>query len=99
MRFSVSAEGIAIKVPMENGNKHHSKALQRHSTGEAEKYYQKRRPVTGLNHIRLLHGNVPALASEIVMEFWKKEKVTVLPHLPYTLDLALCDFFMFLKLK
>ena len=49
MRFSFSAEGIAIKVPMENGNKHHSKALQRHSTGEPEKYYQNRRPVTGLN--------------------------------------------------
>ena len=31
-----SGEGVAIKVPMENGNKHHRKALQRHSTGEAE---------------------------------------------------------------
>ena len=81
--------------------KHHRKALQRHSTGEAEKYYQKRRPVTGFKLIRLLHCNVPALASEIVTAFWKKEKVTVtvLPHLPYSLDLALCDFFMFSKLK
>ena len=94
-----SGEGIAIKVPMENGNKHHRKALQRHSTGEAEKSYQKRRPVTGFKHIRVLHGNVPALASEIVTAFWKKEKVSVLPHLPYSLDLALCDFFMFPKLK
>ena len=94
-----SGEGVAIKVPMENGNKHHHKALQRHSTGEAEKYYQKRRPVTGLKHIRLLHGNVPALASEIVTAFWKKEKVSVLPYLPYSLDLALCDFFMISKLK
>ena len=77
-----SSEGVTIKVPMENCNKHHLKALQRHRTGEAEKYYQKRRPVTGFKHIRLLHGNVPALASEIVTAFWKKEKVTVLPHLP-----------------
>ena len=85
---------------MENGNKHLRKALQRHSTGEAEKYYQKRRPVTGFKHIRLLHGNVPALASEIVKAFWKKEKkISVLLHLPYSLDLALCDFFMFPKLK
>ena len=77
---------------MGNGKKHHRKALQRHSTGEAEKYYQKRRSVTEFKHIHLLHGNVPALASEIVTAFWKKEKVTVLPHLPYSLDLALCDF-------
>ena len=44
-----SGEGVAIKVSMKNGKKHHCKALQRHRTGEAEKYYQKRRPVTGLN--------------------------------------------------
>ena len=94
-----SGEGVAIKVPIENGNKHHRKALQRHSTGEAEKYYQKRRPVTGFKHIRLLQGNVPALASEIVSAFWTKEKVSVLPHLPYSLDLAVCDFLMFPKLK
>ena len=84
---------------MENGKKHHRKALQRHSAGEAERYYQKRRPVIGFKYIRLLHGNVPALASEIVTALWKKEKVTVLPHLPYSLDLAPCDVFMFPKLK
>ena len=94
-----SGEGVALKVAMENGNKHHRKALRRHSTGEAENYYQKRRPVTGFKHIRLPHGNVTALASEIVTAFWKKGKVSVLPHLPYSLDLALCDFFMFPKLK
>ena len=86
-------------MPTEKGKKLHRKALQRHSTGEAKNYYQKRRPVTGFKHIRLLHGNVPALASELVTAFWKKEKVYVLPHLPYSLDLALCDFFMFPKLK
>ena len=93
-----SGEGVAIKVPMENGKKHHRKALHRHSTGEAAKYYQKLRPLTGFKHIRLLHGNVPVHASEVVTAFWKKEKVTVLPHLTYSLDLALCDFFMFPKL-
>ena len=84
-----------MKVPMENDNKHHRKALQRHSARKAEKYYQKRRSVTGFKHICLLHGNAPAHASEIVTVFWKKEKVSVLPHLLYSLDLALCDFFMF----
>ena len=31
-----SGEGIAIKVLMENGKKHHPKALQRHSAGVAK---------------------------------------------------------------
>ena len=61
-----SGERVAIKVPMENGKKHHRIALQRHSSGEAEKYYQKQRPVTGFKHTRILHGNVPVLAPEIV---------------------------------
>ena len=69
-----------------------------YSTGEAKKY-QKLRAVTGFKHIRLLHGNGPAHASEIVTVLLKKEKVTVLPHLLYSLDLAPCDFFMFPKLK
>ena len=32
-----SGEGVAIKMPVENGNKHHRKVLQRHCTEEAEK--------------------------------------------------------------
>ena len=93
--YFFSGDGIAIKVSVEKGKKHHLKVLQRHSTGEAEKYYQKRSPVTGFKHIRLLHGNVPAHASKIVTAFLKKEQVTVLPHLPYSIDLVQCDFFMF----
>ena len=66
-----SGEGVAIKVHVEKGKKHHRKVLQRHSTGEAKKYYQKRRPVTGV-----IHGNVSAHTSLIVTAFLKKEKIT-----------------------
>ena len=90
-----SGERLAIKVPAEKGKKYHRKVLQRHSTVDAEKYYQKLRPVTGFKHISLLHDNVTAHTSAIVTAFLKKEKVTVLLHLPYSLDLALCDFFCF----
>ena len=90
-----SGEGVVIKVLMENGKnitvKHYKDILL-----EKPKHIIRN---TGFKHIRLLHGNVPALASEIVTAFWKKEKVTVLPHLPYSLDLVLCDFFIFPKLK
>ena len=95
-----SGEGVAIKVPVEKDKKTSSESTTKTKYWRSrKKYYQKRLPVTGFKHIRLLHGNVPAHASEIVTAFLKKEKVTVLPHLPYSLDLALCDFFMFPKLK
>ena len=93
-----SGDGVTIKVPLEKGKKYYRKVLQRHSAGEAKQIYQKRRPDTGFKHIRLLHGNVPAHASEIVTAFLKKEKVTVLHHLPYSIDLVQCDF-MFPTLK
>ena len=31
-----SSEGVVLKVPVEKGQKHHHKALQRHSTGDVE---------------------------------------------------------------
>ena len=65
---------------------------------EKPKNYQIPHPVSGFKHIRLLHANGPSHASEMVTVFLKKEKVTVLPHLPYSLDLAPRDFFMFPKL-
>ena len=74
-------------MPVEKGKKHHRKDIV------LEK--PKNKNVTGFKHIRLLHGNVHAHASETVTAFLKKEKVTVLPHLPYSIDLVQCDFFMF----
>jgi histone-lysine N-methyltransferase SETMAR len=41
----------------------------------------------------LLHDNAPALRSELV------QQVTVLPHPPYSPDLATCHFFLFPRLK
>ena len=57
-----------------------------------KKYYQKRRPAIGFKHVRLLHDNAPAHTSAIVTAFLKKEKVIVLPHPPYSPDLAPCDY-------
>ena len=93
-----SGEAVAIKLPVEKG-KTITRKYYKDTVLEKPKKYEKRRPVTGFKHIRLLHGNGPAHASEMVTVFLKKEKVTVLPHLPYSLDLAPCDFFMFPKLK
>ena len=78
--------GVAIKLPV----KTHLKKLK--------KYYQKRRPATGFNHVRLLHDNAHAHISAIVTAFLKKEKkaVSPSPHAPppppYFPHLASCDF-------
>lgn len=63
------------------------------------KKMRKLRPQTGLAYVNLLHDNAPAHKSSIVTDFLKSEKVNVLPHPPYSPDLAPCDFFLFPKLK
>ena len=93
-----SGEGVAIKVPVKKGKsitgKYYKVVLKK-----LKKYYQKRCPATGFKHVRLLHDNAPAHTFAIVTAFLKKEKVTVLPHPPYSPDLAPSDFFLFPKLK
>ena len=92
-----SGEGVTIKVPVEKGKNITGKYYKDIVLEKPKKYH--RRPVTGFKHIRLLNVNGPAHASKMVTVFLKRKQVTVLPHLPYSLDLAPCDFFMFLKLK
>ena len=84
-----SGEGVAI-----TGKYYKDVVLKKLKT-----YYRKRRPVTVFKHSHLLHANAPAHISAKVTAFLRKEKLTVLPHLPYSLDLAPCDVFMFRKLK
>ena len=94
-----SGEGVAIKMPVKKGKSITGKYYKDVVLKKLKKYYQKRRPATGFKHVRLLHDNAPAHTSAIVTAFLKKEKVTVLPHPPYSPDLAPCDFFLFPKLK
>ena len=90
-----SGEGVAIKVPVKKGKSITGKYYKDVVLKKLKKYYQKRRPATGFKHARLLHDNAPAHTAAIVTAFLKKEKVTVLPHPPYSPDLAPCDFFFF----
>jgi histone-lysine N-methyltransferase SETMAR len=47
----------------------------------------------------LLHNNTPAHCSVLVQKELAKQQVTILPHRPYSPDLAPCDFFSFPRLK
>ena len=94
-----SGEGVAIKVPVKKGKSITGKYYKDVVLKKLKRYYQKRRPATGFKHVGLLHDNAPTHTSAIVTAFLKKEKVTVLPHPPYSPDLAPCDFFLYPKLK
>lgn len=62
-------------------------------------YYQTRRSVSGFRHVHLLLYNASSHTSELVKQVLKSEKVTLLPHPPYSPDPAPCNFFPFSKTK
>ena len=47
----------------------------------------------------LHHDNAPAHTALSIREFLAKKSIPVLPHPPYSPDLAPCDFYLFPKLK
>ena len=62
-------------------------------------HFKRRRPKTGLKYLHLLHDNAPAHKARIVTKFLESEKMNVLPHPPFSPDLAPCDYFLFSTLK
>ena len=61
---------------------------------------RRKRPDQWHNNIWLLHhDNAPAHAALLTRRFLTDSNMTVVPHPPYSLDLAPSDFFLFPKLK
>jgi histone-lysine N-methyltransferase SETMAR len=48
---------------------------------------------------RLHYDNVPCYVALSIREFLAKHSIPVVPHPPYSPDLAPCDFFLFPRLK
>ena len=61
---------------------------------------RRKRPQKWQNQNLIIHHeNAPSHRSFKVSQFLAKNNMTVLPHPPYSPDLAHCDFFLFPKLK
>lgn len=54
----------------------------------------KERPKTGPKGLKLLHDNARPHAKEEVIDYIKAEKLQIMPHPPYSPDLAPCDFWL-----
>ena len=66
--------------------------FQPDSKAQLVDFYQKRRPLTGVRGIKLLHDNAPAHKSAMVQEYLKESGLNVLDHSSYSPDLSPCDF-------
>ena len=60
---------------------------------------RKKHPKRGMKKILLHHDNAPSHTAAFTKFFLQKKNLQLLPHPPYSPDLAPCDFFLFPKLK
>ena len=61
---------------------------------------RRKRPELWENQTWMLHhDNAPAHASPLIRSYLAKHQACVVPHPPYSADLAPADFFLFPKLK
>lgn len=60
---------------------------------------KEQRPQAQERNMFLHHDNAPAHRANVTRNFLASTKLTLLPHPPYSPDLAPCDFFLFPKIK
>ena len=85
-----SGEGVALKVQVEK-DKSITRKYYKDIVHESGKIIRNDALSLVLN-ISVFHIAMALLLPLKYTVFFKKEKVTVLPHLPYSLDLAPCDY-------
>ncbi|CAG8527856.1 6959_t:CDS:2 [Cetraspora pellucida] len=61
--------------------------------------FKKKRNRQTIRDVMLHHDNASSHTVKVVTKYLKRECITLLPHSPYSSDLAPCNFFLFPKLK
>ena len=63
------------------------------------KTLREKRPSSTANHVKLHHDNARPHMNNVVFSYLQEEKIKVIPHPPYSPEIAPCDFWLFNRLK
>ena len=94
-----SGEGITIQVPVKKGKRVTGNYYKDVVLKKLKKYFRNGFQLRVSNMLDIYMIMPQPICLSLLQYFMQKEKVTVLPHPPYSPDLAPCDFFLFPKLK
>jgi len=97
--FFLSTSGIATKVMLESKKTVTAKWFTEVCLSHFLEVIQEQRPNTGTRGIHLHMDNAPAHTALATQHFLDERGVKILPHSPYSPDLAPCDFWLFPVLK
>ena len=93
------SKGPVLQIPVPKGSSVTGKFYRESVLTQLVDFCQKRRPRTGVDGIKLLHGNAPAQKSATVQEYLKESGLGLLDHPSYSPDLIPCEFWLFPRLK
>ena len=88
--------GHVLQVPVPKGSLVTGSFYKEQVLENIIKMYEERRPRTGVWGLHLLHDNTPAHKSATVTNYLAEKDFNVIQHPHLT---ALCDFWLFPKLK
>ena len=94
-----SVDGIVASVVVEKG---HTVTGDYYRNIILPTMFKKFKEISGRSTVRdvmLHHDNAAPHKSKVVTKYLQEERVILLPHPPYSPDLAPCDFFLFPKIK
>lgn len=93
----VSQSGVVLQLPTPEGSTINGRYYADNVLPQVlEKY---RNSVSGAYRMWLHHDNAPVHHCAVVMQFIEENNIRVLPHPPYSPDLAIMDFWVLPKLK
>ena len=95
----LDSKGPVLQIPVPKSSSVTGKFYRESILTQLVDFYQKRRLRTGVHGIKLLHDYALANKSATVHEYLKESGLDVLDHLPYSLDLSPCDFWLFTRVR
>jgi [histone H3]-lysine36 N-dimethyltransferase SETMAR len=94
-----SAEGIVARILVPKGSTVTGNLYANDILPEVFSNFMRMNDRKTVRNVLLHYDNAAPHTSKIVISYLEQEKVNVLPHPPYSPDLAPCDFFLFPKIK
>jgi len=94
-----TVDGVIARIVVKKGHRVTGKLYADSILPEVFSNFIEKRGRTTVRDVMLHHDNAAPHKSAVVTEYLRKERIKLLPHPPYSPDLAPCDFFLFPRIK
>ena len=97
--FFYTVDSVIARIVVEKGRTVNGELYRKQILPEVFSNFMEKRGRNTVRDVMLRHDNAAPHKSAVVTEYLREERVKLLPHPPYSPDLAPCDFYLFPKIK